>query len=95
MRTRQALAERYQRLLTLAIRAEQAQRLIGALHLATLQTVSETLWASEYLTALSHPAGALPEEAELEQVLRAQYLATAEQLVAHANHEVLRWLLEE
>jgi hypothetical protein len=57
--------------------------------------VSETLWASERLKAIAHPAGELPEEVELEEALRAQYLVTAEQLVAHANQEILRWLLEE
>lgn len=92
-KTRQELERRCHRMLSFALRAEFAQRVISSLLLATLQTADETLQAAAILKAMRHPA--LAEIPGWEQLLHAQYLPIMEQVVALTNQEVLRWLLEE
>ena len=93
-RSRKELEKAYQEMMVLRGRAYIAQRTVGEIYLAALESVGSTLSAAEFIKAV-HGTGALPGYAEIENVLRQQYLANVGQLSAIASHKVIGNLADD
>lgn len=93
-KSRKELERAFQEMLVQRGSTYLAQQAVGTIHLAALESVSQTLSTAEFIKAM-HGSAALPGFAEMDTLLRQQYLATVGQLTAIADQKIINWLMEE